>query len=329
MSTPPGRASHLLGAHEGERPHEPSGIGGDGCKVQAPADGRGDAEVQQLGLAVWCDQDVGRLQVTVEDAALVGVLHRITHERRKLDAFVRCQLPRVRVIRDRRAHDQLHRDERRRVVIAGMGGIDMGDSGVLELPQQFALDLEAPADRGDIESAPQHLHCDRAGRVFLAREVHDARCTRPDDPEDGEPADVCAGRELDGFSGPGAVQRYGIEEVSRIFQTLEELFHLFLQDAVACTLCDEGVPAVFWPDGCEREEDFRRALGGVGCHARPSSVSESFLRRTRRNHARANAHSVFTVAVDRSSAAAVSSTVKPAKYRSMTTCALRLSRRSN
>ena len=329
MLDPARTRQHLLGAHERESPHEPSGIGGDCCKVQPPTDGLGDAEVQQLGLAVRCDQDVGRLQITVEDAALVGVLHRITHQRRKLDAFVRCQLPRVSVIRDRRADDQLHRDERRRGVIAGMGRIDVGDSGVLELPQQLALHLEAPADRGGVESAPQDLHCDRAGRVLLARKVHDARRTRADDPEDREPSDACSGRELDGFDGPGAVQRRGIEEVSAVFQALEELFHLSLQDAVACTLSDEGAPAVVWRDGCEREEDFRGALGGVGCHARPSSVRESFLRRTRRNHARANAHSVFTVAVDRSSAAAVSSTVRPAKYRIMTTCALRLSRRSN
>ena len=273
----PARArQHLLGAHEGESAHEPSGIGGDCCEVQPPADGRGDAEVQQLGLAVWCDQDVGRLQVTVEDAALVGVLHRITHERRKLDAFVRCQLPCVCVIRDRRAHDQLHRDERRRGVIAGMSGIDMGDAGVLELAQQLGLHLEAPADCGCVESPPQDLHGDRAGRVLLARQVDDARRTRADDAEDREPSDACSGRELDGFGGPGAVQRRGIEEVFRIFQALEELFHLSLQDAVACTLRDEGAPAVFRRDGCEREEDFRRALGGGGCHARPSSVERIF-----------------------------------------------------
>ena len=172
VSTPPGRASTCSGLIK-EESRQPSGIKGTVERSRRPPMVGGDTEVQQLGLAVWCNQNVGRLQVAVEDATLVGVLHRITHERRKLDAFVRCQLPCVSVIRDRRADDQLHRDEGRRGVIAGMGGIDMGDSGVLELSQRSRLDLEAPADRGGVESAPQDLHCDRAGRMLLARKVHD------------------------------------------------------------------------------------------------------------------------------------------------------------
>jgi hypothetical protein len=56
-------------------------LGEDGCSVEPLAPGRlGDAEVDDLGhrLAVLLgDEDVGRLEVAVDDALLVGVLHRL------------------------------------------------------------------------------------------------------------------------------------------------------------------------------------------------------------------------------------------------------------
>jgi hypothetical protein len=41
----------------------------------AAAEQLGDAEVAHLGLPVGAQQDVGRLEVAVDDALLVGVLH--------------------------------------------------------------------------------------------------------------------------------------------------------------------------------------------------------------------------------------------------------------
>ena len=131
-----------------------------------------------------------------------------------------------------------------------------------------------------------------------------------------------------GFSGSGAVQRRGIENAQRGPDSRGGCSTSPCRTRSPAHCDDEGAPAVFGLDGCEREEDFRRALGGVRRSRATVFWSANLCRRrTSRNQARANAHSVFTVAVDESRAAAVSSTVRPAKYRSMTTCALRLSRR--
>ena len=45
-----------------------------------------DAEIEDLRLAAFCDQDVGRLQIAVDDAALVRVLHGVREPADEPDA---------------------------------------------------------------------------------------------------------------------------------------------------------------------------------------------------------------------------------------------------
>ena len=69
----PLHARRLLRRHVGRSPH-------DGARLRQVAvalDAPGQAEVGHVRLAVLVDQDVGRLQVAMEDAALMGVVHRL------------------------------------------------------------------------------------------------------------------------------------------------------------------------------------------------------------------------------------------------------------
>ena len=66
----------VLGGHVGERPADERGRGAD-----AELGVGGEVEVEQERLAVVGEQDVGRLQVAVEDAPLVGVGQPVGHPR--------------------------------------------------------------------------------------------------------------------------------------------------------------------------------------------------------------------------------------------------------
>ena len=64
----PALPARLLGGHVAGRAHDLAGLGVAVVRV----DPLGQAEVGDLGRAVRGEQDVGRLQVAVDDAGLVG-----------------------------------------------------------------------------------------------------------------------------------------------------------------------------------------------------------------------------------------------------------------
>src|SRR5262249_45930343 len=83
---------------------------------QPLADRLGHAEVDHLRdrpAVVERDQDVGRLDVAVDDPLLVSVLDRLTDRDEELQALARGELGLVAVLGDRDAVDQLHDEERR------------------------------------------------------------------------------------------------------------------------------------------------------------------------------------------------------------------------
>ena len=56
------------------------------------AGGLGHAEVDHLGhrfAVVQCDQNVGRLQIAVDDPFLMGMLHRLANRHEQFQAFLR------------------------------------------------------------------------------------------------------------------------------------------------------------------------------------------------------------------------------------------------
>src|SRR5690606_37310057 len=118
-----------------------------------PGSGRGrDAEVYDLRVWTAVDlvhQQVARLEVAMDHALLVGVLHALADLDEQRQALRQRQRVLLAVVRDRRAVDVLHREERV-AVGRGVGVVDPGDRRVPHLRQHLALDLE-------VRLAP-HLH---------------------------------------------------------------------------------------------------------------------------------------------------------------------------
>ena len=86
-----GVAGDLLGAHVAERAEQLAGLGPAGGRAQVGVGGAGDAEVEHLGLAGLVHQDVAGLEVAVDDALVVGVLHRVADPRQQLQRVRRVE----------------------------------------------------------------------------------------------------------------------------------------------------------------------------------------------------------------------------------------------
>ena len=137
----------LLGGHVGVRPVDAAGdgdhrFGGLGQRL-------GQAEVEHAGVAVHVHEDVARLEVAVDDAALVGVVHRLANRGEQGQHRPQAQAVLAHVLRDRDAADVIHYAEgvpvRRRAAVE-----DRDHVGVLEAGDQLDLPLEPPA--GDFEA---------------------------------------------------------------------------------------------------------------------------------------------------------------------------------
>ena len=146
-------------------------------EVAAVADsGARDAEVEDLGIAVAGHDDVVGLEVAVDDAAGVGVIHRVADAREQRHPLPAGQIPSVREARDRHAVDQLHREEGdgRSGEADFAGLVEARDAGVLEEPEGGDLAFEAVRAGCRREPWPEHLQRDRPGGMVLHRAVHHA-----------------------------------------------------------------------------------------------------------------------------------------------------------
>ncbi len=102
----------------------------------------GDAEVEQLDPAFAVDQQVGWLQVAVDDQVAVGMGHGIQHLREQLHALAQVQPVRVAPLVDRHAVHALH-DEVGIALLADAAIEQCGDVGVAQAGQQLAFAQEA------------------------------------------------------------------------------------------------------------------------------------------------------------------------------------------
>ncbi|MCO5166675.1 MAG: hypothetical protein M9894_09950 [Planctomycetes bacterium] len=220
--------------HDPEGPHV--GGGGEGAQVARDllgrhVDGRADqvalarerarrvvearqAEVGDPRLAVGADQHVRRLEVAVQDAARVRVVHGVGDPRQEVDGAVERQGAAVEQVLERGPGDEVHGEERDPLVDAV--AVDGDDVPAREARQRAGLALEAlarvgvvVADDEDLErhvapalevaGAEDHAHVPagdlardlevrpalpRAGEGLLAPQGHDSavlagRRTRP------------------------------------------------------------------------------------------------------------------------------------------------------
>ena len=131
-------AERLLGTHVLRR------AGALQCGVAGQRRGHRDAEIDDLrcGPAIQrVHQQVARLQVTVDHALVVRVLHALADADEQRHAFVQRQPLLPTVARDRTALDQLHREEGI-ALLRGAGIVDLGDGRMAHLRQHLPLHFE-------------------------------------------------------------------------------------------------------------------------------------------------------------------------------------------
>ena len=126
------------------------------------AGGLGQAEVDHPGhgpAVVGLDQDVGRLQVAVDDPLLVGVLHRRADQAEQGQPLGHGQAVLVAILGDRHPLDQVHHEER--PPLAGRAGVEHpGDVGVVHDGQGLALRVEPGQDVAGVHPRLDQLERD-------------------------------------------------------------------------------------------------------------------------------------------------------------------------
>ena len=127
----------------------------------------GDAEIEDLRLAVLRDEDIPGLEIAVNDAALVRVLHRLRQLDEQAHARGSRELVGACVVRDRWTRDQFHDEVCRRRPIARVERVHLRDAGMLKAPEHLGLVFEPAQDFRMAETSSQHFDRHRASRPLL------------------------------------------------------------------------------------------------------------------------------------------------------------------
>jgi hypothetical protein len=135
-----------------------------------------------VGLSLGAQEDVGGLEVAVQDAPLVGVVdgpgHRRHQPRRPLGVVGEARQVPVQAA----AVDQLHAVEPLPVRLADL--VDRHDGRVFELGRGLGLHAEAPQiDRARAQPRVDHLEGDDAVQALLPRPVDDPHPALGDSPQ--------------------------------------------------------------------------------------------------------------------------------------------------
>jgi hypothetical protein len=142
----------VIGGHETD----------DGCRFICslyPELGReqlGDPEVQELRVARRRDQDVGGLEVTVHDEALVRVLHRIADSKKELKAR-RDREPAPVAVGEQVLPVHILHYEVGEPFVGRPSVVEARDAGVLQSGQDLPLRAEAAHDERRVHSTSHYL----------------------------------------------------------------------------------------------------------------------------------------------------------------------------
>ena len=152
---------HLFRAHVSQGPHQLANVGLPGC-VRIRVGKPGNSEVKDAGLTGFIDQDVGWFQVTVDKAALMGMLHGIADFRDQLQPLAWIELVGLAIGEQSLAMDQFHGEvglvtEGR---FRGAGVVDLRDPRVLQSAKGLRFVLKST----------QHLSSGVAGADDLERD---------------------------------------------------------------------------------------------------------------------------------------------------------------
>ena len=161
----PAPAQGLLGGHVGRRAHDHARPRQAVVLLDAP----GQAKIGDVGLSVAVNQDVARLEVAVQNAALMGVMDRPSHGSQHLSRA--RGLHAGRRAAEAPALDQFHGEVVLAVLLADL--VDGHDVGVIERCGGLGFALEAlNVGRGGELSGENHLDGDQAIEAQLQGLVH-------------------------------------------------------------------------------------------------------------------------------------------------------------
>ena len=170
-------AADLVGAHVGKGPLDAADLRDRARRVRLGIGDPGQPEIEDLDVGLGAvrvleDEDVRRLQIPVDDAALVGVSHGGADLPEQGEPAAHLG-PRIRgtvlvqVGGERPARHQLHGEEVLSLV-RGARLVDRRDARVFEPGQAVGLALEhAYRARVDVPASQDHLERDRAPRPLL------------------------------------------------------------------------------------------------------------------------------------------------------------------
>ena len=153
----------------------------------------GNAEVDDHGhrlVAVHGNQDVGRLDVAVNDRPLVGMLNTFTDLREQLETLLDIRAISIAVLRDWQAIDVVHHEERP----SPLGGPrieDASDVGMAHQRQRLPLRLEPGDHLVGVHATVDHLEGDLVSKngVFPLGQVdvtHASTVQKAKDPVAGD-----------------------------------------------------------------------------------------------------------------------------------------------
>ena len=161
----------LFGRHVMRRADHRPGHGDAGmCLVVCVLCGAGQTEVEQLH-AVWREEDVGWLQVAMDDPARVNRGERREDGPRDVGARGERNRPARQPCRHGLAVEQLHRDEELPVRLADL--VQLADVGVRHARGGARLAPESLARLGITAGAAHHLDCDLAMEALVGRGIDD------------------------------------------------------------------------------------------------------------------------------------------------------------
>ncbi len=168
----PGAAAGLLRCHVAGRADQVARLRPAGRVVQV----LGQAEVGDLGRAVGGEQDVGRLQIPVDDTALVGAMDRAGQKGRSPGGVPGRLRTAVETLGQAVAGHELHREEGS--ALPGADLVDLDNVGVLEPGDQAGFGFEAGQRPGRrVRPVAQHLQGHDALEGEVAGLVDDAHAS--------------------------------------------------------------------------------------------------------------------------------------------------------
>ena len=166
----------LLGGHVGHRAADAIGPAGAAGHRRAVGEQGGDAEVEHLHGAAGGDEDVLRLEVAVDDVALMRAGERADHGHRQLDGAPRWKLASAGGVAKVRTVEMLEHHVGRPLVLVGL--VDYDDVLVLAARRGARLAEEIPGQSGG--ACEQHLDRHGPSEPNVAGEIDDSHPTAPE-----------------------------------------------------------------------------------------------------------------------------------------------------